>query len=972
MAALIAQLWPDASQDPDSDLYSLLRLGEKSHQSPWCDARQDYTLPVSLQRLFTNDILCKLDARSSLIAGALAALLIATAPEEFGIPECTTTIEAAGLSGAHRWGIILPNSSRVSMLTYRAIVAVRYPELVLQDGNHTNIGHFVPHEATVMQRGFRTVLWNAPKDLRLAVEDVVTFCNYLRNCYPSLRQGVISQLLILCNRTAVHNLLLQHGFQTEWCGALRVSTTSSGAGATSRIAVIVQTGCGFLSGGRRGATLDDKEDCYGRATVALTRAIEHTYIISPLDMARLIGMAQTLGVYHYGYFTLNKRDIQYHGPTAHPSDQTAVLEWGLDSPFTPQDKPPLAIAMLVKSGDIRKWKRYRLVVARKEKLHLGQRVLAVLDATTVTSSGFFPCSISREYLYGYATDGYRSPLWLCAAFEGSPTLVHARSGYRVSFHPGVHARQLVVLPGIHYFDAHRLHPELAADLNLPMERRPQAVANEGGHEAASESAADTEEGSTDAESTAASDPEDPTVAWCPPIPDAADDPTELEIASAADQLDILISQPKSVDNPFCHPDNLGVLPPLWLQARVQFTLPAIQEKFSRVLVSVAGELWLRGEGATIDDVLPRVARALTVRLAEKLAQALSTMMRLAESMVTPETECLLYATYWFRPILSELLHTAGESAELNKNRAPSGPVKVLVTDRQPKRLTNIVDVCSGASSLLAWFPASWASKIAPEFLANPTENGQRPQILRIACPNRAGVDDPGDGQKQKLQAVRFAARNMPFFDLAIDKEIRDGDFFAQLIEGYSKGLVEPNMMRGLQPMIPCRTTLEVIIPSRDGLSPDKWKETATLCPLDWPSNYSLLRLWHLHGSLQTTENNLRSQTGHSHMFASWTVHHQVFSERVLFRRPPVFEAETVLQDHIRSGAFPDRRLRPRPQRPALDAHQAALTRLRQQAVAYQQTYPANFEFTNQWNETISADKRHHRDHQLKGLTGTNT
>ena len=225
---------------------------------------------------------------------------------------------------------------------------------------------------------------------------------------------------------------------------------------------------------------------------------------------------QTLGVYHYGYFTLNKRDIQYHGPTAHPSDQTAVLEWGLGSPFTLQDKPPLAIAMLVKSGDIRKWKRYRLVVARKEKLHLDQRVSAVLEANTVTSSGFFPCSISREYLYGYATDGYRSPLWLCAAFNGSPTLVHARSGYKVSFHSGVHARQLVVLSGIHYFDAHRLLPEMANRLDLPMERRPQAVATEGGHEAVSASETDNEEGTTDAESTAASDPDDP--AWCPPIP----------------------------------------------------------------------------------------------------------------------------------------------------------------------------------------------------------------------------------------------------------------------------------------------------------------------------------------------------------------------------------------------------------------------------------------------------------------------
>ena len=327
-------------------------------------------------RLFTEQVLQMLDARSSLVAGALAALLIATAPEEFGIPECTTTIEAAWLSGAHRWGIMLPNSSRVSMLTYKAIVAVRYPELVVQEGSHTNMGHFVPHEATVMQGGFRTVLWNVPKDLRLAVEDIVSFCHYLRNCYPSLRQGVTSQLLILCNRTAVHNLLLQHSFQTEWHGAMRVSTTSSGAGATSRIAVIVQTGCGFLSGGRRGATPDDKEDCHGRATVALTRAIEHTYILSPLDMAGLIGMAQTLGVYHYGYFTLNKRDIEYHRPNSHPSDQTAGLEWGLNAPFTPQDKPALAIAMVIKSGDRRKWKRHRLVVARREKLRFPQRVLA--------------------------------------------------------------------------------------------------------------------------------------------------------------------------------------------------------------------------------------------------------------------------------------------------------------------------------------------------------------------------------------------------------------------------------------------------------------------------------------------------------------------------------------------------------------------------------------------------------------------
>ena len=106
-----------------------------------------------------------------------------------------------------------------------------------------------------------------------------------------------------------YNQLLQHGFHTTWRGGLRVSTSSSAARATALIAVIVQTGCGFLSGGRRGATLDDREDCFGRATVALRRAIQHTYIVSPVDMAGLIGMAQTLAVFHSGYHTLKRRQM---------------------------------------------------------------------------------------------------------------------------------------------------------------------------------------------------------------------------------------------------------------------------------------------------------------------------------------------------------------------------------------------------------------------------------------------------------------------------------------------------------------------------------------------------------------------------------------------------------------------------------------------------------------------------------------
>ena len=123
-------------------------------------------------------------------------------------------------------------------------------------------------------------------------------------------------------------------------------------------------------------------------------------------------------------------------------------------------------------------------------------------------------------------------------------------------------------------------------------------------------------------------------------------------------------------------------------------------------------------------------------------------MRLAESMVTPETECLLYATYWFRPILSELIGSARESAEVNRDRAPSGPVKVLVTNRPHRRQNGVVDLTSGASALLAWFPASWASKIAPRFLADATDNAQRPQEINIACPTRSYDGLPTEGEEQ--------------------------------------------------------------------------------------------------------------------------------------------------------------------------------------------------------------------------------
>ena len=207
-------------------------------------------------------------------------------------------------------------------------------------------------------------------------------------------------------------------------------------------------------------------------------------------MPGMIGMAQTLAVYHYGYHTLKNRLVQYHEPTREPSDAEAVLEWGLDTPFTSQDKPPLAVAMVVTLNGVRSLRRYRLVITQKSKLRLPQEVTAELASHSrdhrLTASGFFPCSIDREYLYGYAGDGYRSPLWLCVSYNGSPFLVHRLRGNKIHFHQAIEDPRILIIPGIHCFEAHRLQPQLLQAPALQIHLRASHLAGpEGAGEAAS-------------------------------------------------------------------------------------------------------------------------------------------------------------------------------------------------------------------------------------------------------------------------------------------------------------------------------------------------------------------------------------------------------------------------------------------------------------------------------------------------------
>ena len=81
-----------------------------------------------------------------------------------------------------------------------------------------------------------------------------------------------------------------------------------------------------------------------------------------------------------------------------------------------------------------------------------------------------------------------------------------------------------------------------------------------------------EERATDGESDVEEEAEEADLPseepWCLPIPDALDDPTEMEIAGASDKLATMMNSSQPQANVFFQPDNLGALPHLWLQPKL--------------------------------------------------------------------------------------------------------------------------------------------------------------------------------------------------------------------------------------------------------------------------------------------------------------------------------------------------------------------------------------------------------------------
>ena len=236
---------------------------------------------------------------------ALAVLWMALHKEKF--PLLATSLQAAaGVTGSQRWALILPSSARVSLVTYTAVIAVRYPELDnVQNGTICFGNYLLGAQST--SAGFLPIFWDAPSAYMHAATDIGSAVDWLQS-HVVLSSDENGCLAVLHNRNKMVTTFGNSEWATQSEGAVQSKSVTSCAGMTAHFVLLAQTKVGFLSGGRskRMKELPPKEvlaqleEAYARATVALTRAQKLCIIMGPLDMRGLLGAATVIGCLKYG------------------------------------------------------------------------------------------------------------------------------------------------------------------------------------------------------------------------------------------------------------------------------------------------------------------------------------------------------------------------------------------------------------------------------------------------------------------------------------------------------------------------------------------------------------------------------------------------------------------------------------------------------------------------------------------------
>ena len=323
--------------------------------------------------------------------------------------------QTAGVSDIHAWGLMLPSSSRVSPVTYHAVVAVRYPDLCRQINGLWELGSFASGGLPDKPPGFQLVLWDTNARINgLVATDLETLVSEVLTPFPH-NAGFADGLFIMTTATDHKNNLNRSVLKRDYVRTLRVETIANSAGGTAQVSIVAQPSIGFLNTKyySNGSPTEDTEDCLGRITVGLTRSKSLTLLVSPLDMMGLMGMAQVIATIAYGIRGLRRGETTWRWPDFDPDpvqeNLAQLSRWSLNSAPT-WEFPPLAIANQYydQQAEEVKQARYRLILVRGSDLRwLNRERLQEVKAGLATQHKWLPeqnLPFSEVVLYAYAAD----------------------------------------------------------------------------------------------------------------------------------------------------------------------------------------------------------------------------------------------------------------------------------------------------------------------------------------------------------------------------------------------------------------------------------------------------------------------------------------------------------------------------------------------------------------------------------------
>ena len=251
---------------------------------------------------------------------------------------------------------------------------------------------------------------------------------------------------------------------------IQVENVVTVAGATARHGLILQFNVGFLTGNSQKMTDDDITESYLRPNVGYTRATNSLLVASPLDMAGLPGVFQTLAVLLTGITTIYRPASYYKLDIFDQLDAREIsdADW---NDATSGDvlgalPPPLALVQVSA-------RRHRNEIAqqharvRGSKMPLDQLTnikmsrlrLTLVDGHRVNPTVWTPESKWCQRHPAWPGGNYQHELAWAYTEDGTHDTQPIHPARQYGPPEGEHFTLLMPLPKIFFHEAHRRHPD---------------------------------------------------------------------------------------------------------------------------------------------------------------------------------------------------------------------------------------------------------------------------------------------------------------------------------------------------------------------------------------------------------------------------------------------------------------------------------------------------------------------------------